>query len=569
MRFTIVGCVLTVVLAVAVAGPISKISEKKSLIGNTKLAKEEEGTPKIDEIGADKDRSKKSTTTFCVEIRPGSNELTQCSCKDKETHNQHLAAQQISHPQAMSYAATQPAQLQPAGSPHSVNIIHAPAQPPQTLNIIQPAPTLHAVQFLQPQPQSQNPSSVQTLNFLQPSSNKPSEPFQQTLQFTIPSKQEEKPEKQVKYEKIMELPAEHHTIHEQASKPAPEVIVLPQPAPQPAPEVIVLPQPAPQSAPEVIVLPQPAPQPAPEVILAPPSTPQPAPEVILTPPSTPKPEHTDTTHKSEIHVSVTTEDKKEQEEHKYIPESLPSPVEPTRQLPYNSESHHYEEQVVVVPNPILVQHQENCPSALIQIPSVRYQPSESVIQFPGSSYQQTGPFRTECSCQQARPIHSNHHLANPSSELRTHRDRPTQIVPMVIYPPAAPTFSGSASYQSPHREMVPMSGQMPSSLPMIISMQTARNKEGMQEGMSGMTSSARRNDLNANMLKDMNSGLAMKDHARQSMSNFENQMVERNMEMMSDANRSRFVRNDKNAKITDKIVETKKISEKTSSIKTA
>ncbi|XP_014610788.1 PREDICTED: putative ankyrin repeat protein RF_0987 [Polistes canadensis] len=566
MRFTIVGCLLTVFLANALAGPIKKISEKKSLVENTKLDKE---APKIDEIGTDKDRSKKSTTTFCVEIRPGSNEPVQCSCKDKEAHNQHLAAQQI--PQAISYAATQPAQLQPASPPHSVNIIHAPAQPPQTLNIIQPAPTLHAVQFLQPQ-SPQGPSSVQTLNFLQPSVHK-SEPYHQTINFGAPSHEEEKPSNPIQYEKIIEFPSEP------TPNPAPEPInekVVPESTPQPAPEVIVVPQPAP----EVVIIPQPAPQP----------TPEPIPTILPQP--TPQPEHTDSAHKSEVHVSVTTEDKKNQEEHKSQPESFQIPVEPAHVLPYDQKPQSYQEQVVVVPNPILVEHQENCPAAFIQIPSIRYQPSESVIQFPGSSYQpagssfqQAGQFQTECSCKQTRPINSNLHLANPSSSLRHHHDKNPQIVPMVIYPPPIPTISpapllGGHQSHAPYHGMVSLSGQPSGQPPLVISMQSIRNKEGMQEkmtdmtGMTGMTDmtgmTARNHDQTSNTLNNINSEVQPKDFNRQTMTGLENRNGQHDKEMgpmMNEVTRPRYIRDDKNAKIIDTSVETKKINEKSSSIK--
>ncbi|XP_035721019.1 altered inheritance of mitochondria protein 3-like [Vespa mandarinia] len=504
MRFTIVGFLLALFLTLAVAGPARpKISEKKSLADNTKLVKE---VPKIEEIGDEKDRLKKSTTTFCVEIKPGSNEPVQipCACKNGEGNVPESSVQQI--PQPVSYLSPQ----QMPGhshSPQSVNIIHAPPHPPQTLNIIQPAPTLHAVQFLQPQ--ANNPPSVQTLNFLQPSAQLP-EPVHQSLHITLPSKSE------------LDLSEPVHS----------EKIVLP------------------SSEPAVQPPSQPEPQPAPQPAL------QPVPEPV------PQQEHS---HKSEVHVSVITENKEDNEEQKseMIVNPLPKPVETINLVPVAPIRQPYEEQVVVVPNPVIVTNQENCnPGTYVQVPSIpygaNYQQSESVIQIPGSTYQQARPFHTECSCKQTHPAH----LTDGSSVLRTHfKEKGTKIIPMVIYPPAAPSVSvASPAHYNSEISSLPHS----SSYPMVISMQTARNKEGMQSGeMSDMkayksmdTSARFSNDQTPNMYYDMSTGMQLMDIGRQAVP--ENQKNEENMKMSvlpNETFKPRFIRNDKDVMVNEKNIE--------------
>ncbi|KAL2743103.1 bromodomain-containing protein 4-like [Vespula maculifrons] len=516
MRLTIVQFLLMLVLALAVAGPVSKISEKKSLVDNTKLVKE---VPKIEEIGDEKDRSKKSTTTFCVEIRPGSNEPVQipCACKNKEGNVPQLSVQQTPDSPAL-YSSPQSVPAHPH-SPQSVNIIHAPSQPPQTLNIIQPAPTLHAVQFLQPQ--GNNPPAIQTLNFLQPSAQL-SEPAHQSVHITLPSKPESELSEPVYSEKIILPPSE--------SAPQPES----QPAPQPSPLPVV----------------QPVVQPAAQ------------------------PEHGEHSHKSEVHVSVMTEDKKDNEEQKPYSEVVvqpPRPVETIKVVPVAPIRQPYEEQVVVVPNPVLVTNQqENCPpTSIVQVPSVPYGANyESVIQVPGSTFQQSGPFHTECSCKQTHPAHPD-----ASSSLRTHfKDKGTKIIPMIIYPPAA----SSAPVSSPaHYTSELASLPRPSSYPMVI-MQTTRNKDGMQpEEMSDMKTyksmdgSARYSyDQNPNMYYDMSTGMQLMDIGRQAAPTLENRKEEENMMktsgLLNEPLKPRFTRNDKDAKINEKIIE-----EKTSSTKIA
>ncbi|KAL2713902.1 bromodomain-containing protein 4-like [Vespula squamosa] len=509
MRFIIVEFLLTLVVALAVAGPVSKISEKKFLDDNTKLVKE---VPKIEEIGDEKDRSKKSTTTFCVEIRPGSNEPVQipCACKNKEEKVPQLTGQQISENPAL-YLSPQsvPAHQH---TPQSVNIIHAPSQPPQTLNIIQPAPTLHAVQFLQPQ--SNNPPAVQTLNFLQPSAQLP-EPVHQSLHITVPSKPESELSEPVYSEKIVLPPSE--------STPQP----LPNPESQPAAQ----------------------------------------------------PEHGEQIHKSEVQVSVMTEDKKDKEEQKPYSEvtvhSPPSPVETVKVVPVAPIRQPYEEQVVVVPNPVLVTNQkENCPpTTIVQVPSVPYAANyESVIPVSGSTYQQSGPFHTECSCKQTHPT-------DASSALRTHfKDKGTKIIPMVFYPPAAPSVSVSSPvrYNSELASISNPSVSHPSGYPMVISMQTSRSMDGMQpeelsdmKNYKPMDASARYSyDQTPNMYYDMSSGMQLMDTGRQAVPTLENRREEMDMKTSGMLNenmmKSRFTRNDKDAKMNEKIIE-----EKTSLTKTA
>ncbi|KAK2583410.1 hypothetical protein KPH14_009397 [Odynerus spinipes] len=564
MRFASGSFILALALASVVAGPVAKVTEKKSLIGNTKLEKE---APKIEEIGDEKDRAKKSTTTFCVEIRPGTNEAVQtpCACKDKQEPVPQSAPQQI--PQLAPQLAPQPApQVAPqaapqptaASAPPSVNIIHAPPQQPQTLNIIQPAPTLHAVHFVQPQ---SAPSAIQNLHIFQPAAHLP-EPVPQYHQYEPSSKPSEESH-----------PSE--PVHAEA-------IVKPsEPAPQPAP--------------------LPAPQ----------------------------PEHAEHGHKSQVHVSVVTEDKNKEEESKphfeNIVQPVQRPVETIKIVPVAPLRQPCEEQVVVMPpSPMMMMHQPGCQhsGALIQVPqmshgpiyqpqSAFYQPQGSVYQLPSPIYQQGGPVYTECSCKQTH---------SASSSLPSHlkaTGRNAKIMPLIIYPPAAPVMpvqsekSAVSVHCSPETSGTVASHSSDS--PMIINMQTARSKDGAEQGEAAdmMTPSLMDErtvshisldtpssyyhghvhhtpkvyydvvpGMQASLYKEPlvkpyygNHQVHM-DISRQAQPTLEDPKKEETKEMKVDSNSAsaaRITRSDKDAtsKVEEKTVEEKKVEEKTSSVKAA
>ncbi|XP_043256256.1 uncharacterized protein LOC122399555 [Colletes gigas] len=92
MRLSACFAILVVAVALSQAGPVPKITEKKSLVEDVK----QESTKtdlKIEENGEDKDRAKKSAGTFCVQINPGSTQPTQVSCQGNQAAVQTLAIQ--------------------------------------------------------------------------------------------------------------------------------------------------------------------------------------------------------------------------------------------------------------------------------------------------------------------------------------------------------------------------------------------------------------------------------------------------------------------------------------------
>ncbi|EZA48099.1 hypothetical protein X777_14208 [Ooceraea biroi] len=156
----------------------------------------------LEDAGADKDRSKKSATTFCVEVR---------SEKEEQVSDPKFSILPLPAPAPTSLTIVQPA---PVPAPTSMAIVQpapAPAPAPAPVTIVQPAPA----------PCAPEPFSV---NVIQPA------------------------------------PAQTETIFVQPTQPAPQpqvanIVLPPQPAPQLAPQIVV---PAPAPAPTQYLNIQPA-----------------------------------------------------------------------------------------------------------------------------------------------------------------------------------------------------------------------------------------------------------------------------------------------------------------------
>ena len=153
--------ILLLAIALAQAGPAPKTVEKKSLAEDTKL-ETRKADLKIEEAGEEKDRAKKSATTFCVQIKPGSTEAIQVPCKDNQAVAQRMpfTIQSQSVPQqiqAMNFV--QPV-AQVAQVPQANILVPQPLLPAfNTLQIVQPAtpPCMQsapAVNIIQSIPQS-------------------------------------------------------------------------------------------------------------------------------------------------------------------------------------------------------------------------------------------------------------------------------------------------------------------------------------------------------------------------------------------------------------------------------
>lgn len=135
--------VLLLAIALAQAGPAPKTIEKKSLAEDTKL-ETRKADLKIEEAGEEKDRAKKSATTFCVQIKPGSAEAIQV-----QSVPQQIQAMNLVQPVA-----------QVAQVPQANILVPQPVLPAfNTLQIVQPAtaPCMQsapAVNIIQSIPQS-------------------------------------------------------------------------------------------------------------------------------------------------------------------------------------------------------------------------------------------------------------------------------------------------------------------------------------------------------------------------------------------------------------------------------
>ncbi|XP_032686829.1 extensin-like [Odontomachus brunneus] len=133
---------LLALVACQAAPSTFKNIEKKSI--SEKTNKIEKDNLKIEDPGLDKDRAKKSTTSFCVEIRDGK----EVPCLD--TNQPTLVVKPLKQtvinpsPAYINY----PNKYSETQTP--VQIIHAQPQQPQTIQV---APISHSIQTAQPVPQ--------------------------------------------------------------------------------------------------------------------------------------------------------------------------------------------------------------------------------------------------------------------------------------------------------------------------------------------------------------------------------------------------------------------------------
>lgn len=153
-------CALFLLALVACqAAPSSKIIEKKSISETeTKLAEE---NLQPEDTGADKDRAKKSTT-FCVELRSGKEEVVPC----KNLEQKQLPVVHVKTPEYKPYTFVQTAPVSGPQYPVS-NVLIQPVQPqpqpaevvvqPNVYQVPQPAP-----QFIHVQAPPQQPSVVES-----------------------------------------------------------------------------------------------------------------------------------------------------------------------------------------------------------------------------------------------------------------------------------------------------------------------------------------------------------------------------------------------------------------------
>ena len=152
---------LLLAIALAQAGPAPKTIEKKSLAEDTKL-ETTKADLKIEEAGEDKDRAKKSATTFCVQIKPGSTQPTQvpCPCNQAVAQRMPVTVQSQSVPQQIQAMNLVQPVAQVAQVPQANILVPQPVLPPfNTLQIVQSAAppcvqSAPAVNIIQSIPQS-------------------------------------------------------------------------------------------------------------------------------------------------------------------------------------------------------------------------------------------------------------------------------------------------------------------------------------------------------------------------------------------------------------------------------
>ncbi|GAB1864249.1 hypothetical protein CAJAP_05328 [Camponotus japonicus] len=238
------------------AAPSHKIIEKSNNETEAKLAKED---LKLENTGADKDRAKKSTT-FCVQVHSGKEEIVPCKQEIKETPVVNIKSPEYRLQTAplIQYPVSNIVVQQPVPQPSSSvpvhqapqvipqqTVVHVPVQPQQSASFTAPQQHVH----VQTQPQHfsvPEPSSCPQVHVQQPVVPAPA-PTPIINIIPAPAAPCEKPEPQP--------PQQIHTVH----------VVQPlQPAPQ-SPVIHHAIQPS-QSAPQSLVIhhaiqpPQPAPQ---------------------------------------------------------------------------------------------------------------------------------------------------------------------------------------------------------------------------------------------------------------------------------------------------------------------
>ncbi|XP_076684647.1 uncharacterized protein LOC143377352 [Andrena cerasifolii] len=161
MHINVCFAILLLAIALAQAGPAPKTIEKKSLAEDTKL-ETKKADLKIEEAGEDKDRAKKSATTFCVQIKPGSNQQVQVPCKDNQAVAQRMpfTVQSQSVPQQIQAMSLVQPVVQAPQVPQANILVPQPVLPPfNTLQIVQSAAppcaqSAPAVNIIQSIPQS-------------------------------------------------------------------------------------------------------------------------------------------------------------------------------------------------------------------------------------------------------------------------------------------------------------------------------------------------------------------------------------------------------------------------------
>ncbi|XP_011137629.1 proline-rich extensin-like protein EPR1 isoform X4 [Harpegnathos saltator] len=164
---------LLALVACQAAPSTSKNIVKKSI--SEKTSKIEKDDMKMEDPGMDKDRTKKSATTFCVEVRDGTEQQVPCA----ETKRPLVlvqpepAKQMVIHQEAPHSIVDYPIKfinsqtLSQTSQP--VQIIHTQSQQPQTVHV---APLVQPVQTVQPHlqslPQPAPQPATQPVIFLQP-----------------------------------------------------------------------------------------------------------------------------------------------------------------------------------------------------------------------------------------------------------------------------------------------------------------------------------------------------------------------------------------------------------------
>jgi hypothetical protein len=228
-------CALFLLALVACqAAPSSKMMDKSISESETTFTKND---IQLEDVGAEKDRTKKSATTFCVEVRSGKPEQVPCK---QELRPQGFVQQETSKPVVI---------VQPIPIPAPASVIQYPKQP----IMIQPYQ-------LQPQPQAQPPQSINAIQ------------QQQSLQTTNINYPQAHvaPIPQSASQHIGPIPASIQTpvpIQTPAPAPIPIINIVP-PAPAPVPcekPTIVQPQQPQQIHTVHVIHPQPQPTPRPFV----------------------------------------------------------------------------------------------------------------------------------------------------------------------------------------------------------------------------------------------------------------------------------------------------------------
>lgn len=248
------------VLVACQAAPSHKITEKSNNETEAKLAKED---LKLEDTGADKDRAKKSTT-FCVQVHSGKEEIVPCKQEVEETLvkspdlpksltiTQPAPAPLVQYP-VSNVVFQQPQVPQPSSNVflhQTPQVIHQPMQvanlPPQpqpsVSNTVPQQTPQHHIIHVEPQHLSVEPLSLTHLQ-------KPSSASIPTSIINIVPAPVSAPCETSKVGTQPLIPPEIHTVHVvQPSQPAPQSPVIHHVVQPHQPEPKPLPQPLPQPA---------------------------------------------------------------------------------------------------------------------------------------------------------------------------------------------------------------------------------------------------------------------------------------------------------------------------------